>query len=119
MAITITDDQVRTIASKAILEGLSSEERDGLVQKALYDLLNVKEEHSNYYGTRVTPIQRMFAMEMNAVARGIITAFLAKPENLVPITAAVTTAVGKAISDETLIDRLADSIGKALVGNER
>ncbi len=69
MNISISDEQMSTIVSKAIFESLSAEDRDKLIQGAIASLLIP--ERGGVYGSKKSPLESAFLNAASIAAHGL------------------------------------------------
>lgn len=113
--IKLDSDAVQSIIAKALLEELSDEARDGLIQQALVYLISAPK--SAGYSTLTpekSPLQKAFENAAIKVANGYVTELFQKDEFKVRVDAAILKFVNDKLKEDGW---LYDSIGVA-VGNQ-
>ncbi len=73
--LTIDAGTLKTITAKAIIEGISTEAKDELIQKAIENVIAVPEKKG--YGIEVkSALQQAFDQAIVEIARGVVKEFL-------------------------------------------
>jgi hypothetical protein len=75
--IKVDDNVMMSLVSKAILDGLTTEKRDELIQGALKTLL--VEPPTDRYGSKASPLRQIFEEQAQVIARKLIREELDKP----------------------------------------
>lgn len=115
MQLNLNDEQMRSVVTAAILQTISPEQRDTLIQEALKSLLVPKQ--SDYYGTKKTPIQEAFERAAFQVAMRVAEGYFAENETVrAEMEGLVAEAWQKVVGEGRIrvVDRMADAIVVAL-----
>lgn len=120
MNIKLDEEQMRNIVSKAILEGLGTEQKDMLIQGALQYLLSVPDSGNPGFGQRRdgrTVLQKIFDQQLEYYANRICTEYLETGENMQKLRETVIAAVDTHLSNtdtyKDLSQKFASAIGSA------
>lgn len=113
MSIQFSNEMLQQLISKAILEGIPEEQRNGIIQSAVASLLKVPEQPN--YGKRDnrTVLQRAFDDAIRSVAVRVATEEMSKPENIALVSSVVSEAVTTLLSGyerEKLVKNLAEAL---------
>ena len=114
-------DSLATIAAKSILEGITPEHRDELIQGAVASLLEPGE--AKLYGTkRVSPIEAAFRSQTELVLQRMIYDQLLSDGRLKEeldkcFTRALELAFGDDEKKETLAEKMAKAIRCTMLGD--
>lgn len=100
--INFDNETMATIVTKAILEGISDEARDSIIQQAVRSIL-VAVEVNSYTREKKTPLQTAFE---NAVHTNVNNVVRELVENSAEIREKIDTSLGKLLSEyaDTLRD---------------
>ena len=121
MSMQITDEQVRNIVAKTILDALPEAQRAEMLQKAIASILTPAKESYAYGRTPPrTILEEQFQSATAEQVRLIVRDLVATDEVLKGrIREVVTAAVTKALASETLVDTLAQGILHAFTVQDR
>ena len=112
--LNLPDDQMREIVSAAILQTVTTENRDALIAQAIANLLA---PNSSGYGRKESPLQEAFNSAVFNKAKQIVVEALDLDETLnTKIKAIVIEAAEKALSEEKrgeMINSMASAIAAA------
>ena len=104
MKLEISD--MREVVSAAILQKLTEEQRNMLIQQAIAALLTPKEKQ--YGGLGETPLQTAFSQAVFDVARDVVKDQITKdPKFVNTLGTIVTMALAKAMAQDELVDGMA------------
>lgn len=116
--IVFSDEMMRQLVSKAILDGISTEDRTSIITAAVQSLFTVPDRGQYRYGDKRTRIQEAFDDACGHVARVIATEELQKPERRVQIQQLVADAVDVAMNDNMarslIVTKMAGALADAL-----
>ncbi len=122
MSMQITDEQVRAIVAKSILDALPEAQRAEMLQKAIASIITPAKP-SGYSYERNPPrsvLEEQFQSATTEQVREIVRGLVASDEGLKGrIREVVTAAVTKALASETLVDTLANGILNAFTVRDR
>ena len=122
MGMQITDEQVRAIVAKSILDALPEAQRAEMLQKAITSILTPAKP-TGYSFDRSPPrsvLEEQFQSATADQVREIVRGLVAADEGLKGrIREVVTAAVTKALASETLVDTLAQGILNAFTVRDR
>jgi hypothetical protein len=110
------EGQMRAIVTKAILEGIETQQRDLIIQKALEHLLSPA--NPNSYNDKRSKLEEAFETAVRGAMAKIATEELAKPENTERIRTLFAGVVEKAFSEEGQVF-MRDKMVEALAGAMR
>lgn len=116
MQLNVTDEQLQSVITAAILQSLGTEQRDALMTEAIKGLMELKQD--NGYGrSKRTQLQEAFQNAAYTVANKMAREFFEQDENaqaqmkqlvIDAWLAAMTTG------REALVERIASNISKSL-----
>ena len=122
MTMQITDEQVRAIVAKSILDALPQEQRENMLEKAIVsNITPPKDNGHNYYGSKKSSdLEDQFQMAAREQVRDIVRGLVEKDEAVKGrIREVVSAALTKALASDKLVDTLADGILEAFTVRER
>ena len=113
MNISMNEEQMTALVSKAIFDGLTQEAKDEMLQKALRHLMT-KDDRSYGHGPKRTPLEESFQSAAYAVTREIATQKLQTDEAFRSNIEALFAELGRKLFEgplrEKLVERMADSV---------
>lgn len=118
MNISMNEEQMTALVSKAIFDGLTQQAKDEMLQKALRHLMT-KEEKSYGYGPKRTPLEEAFQQSAYAVARQIAEERLAADDTFRSGIEALFVDLGKALFEGPLRAKLVETMADSVVSNLR
>jgi hypothetical protein len=119
MDVKLSDDNMKDIIAKAVIDTLTPESRDELIKTAIKELLTVP--NGTGYGQRKSPLQEAFDAAVRQVAREVAREQIVGNELMASeIKGMVTEAWAKLTTDEhrtKTVERLVDALEKGLTGD--
>lgn len=121
MSMQITDEQVRAIVAKSILDALPEAQRAEMLQKAIASILTpAKESYSYGRNQPRSVLEEQFQSATAEQVREIVRELVSADDGLKGrIREVVTAAVTKALASDALVDTLAQGILNAFTVRER
>lgn len=114
MNISMNEEQMTALVSKAIFDGLTQEAKDEMLQKALRHLMT-KEKSSYGYEPKRTPLEEAFQSAARIVAHETATVKLQSDETFKTNIEALFTDLGKKLFEGPLREKLLESMADAVV----
>lgn len=114
--ISMNEEQMTALVSKAIFDGLTQEAKDEMLQKALRHLMT-KDERSYGYGLKRTPLEEAMQQSAFAVARKIAEDRIASDEGFKANIEALFIDLGKALFESPLRAKLVETMADSVVSN--
>lgn len=112
MTMQLTDDQLRTIVSKAIFDQLEGPKRDEMITKALTQIMTAEKDGYNYGRRQKSDLERAFQDALSNVSRQICEEWIQKRENRVRIEDVIRAAIERSMNDK-LVDKISEAISQA------
>lgn len=119
MDIKISDEQMQSIVSAAVLQAMGTEARDTVMKAAIEYLLTPKSDDRYSYSKPKSPLQRAFENAIEVYAMGAAREWLEEREDArQQIRDLYVAAYQKMVTDyqPDLIDRIAQQMARALSG---
>lgn len=117
MNISMNEEQMAVLVSKAIFDGLTQEAKDEMLQKALRHLMT-KEKPSYGYGQPRTPLEQAYQTAAYDVAQKLVREKLEADEAFKANIEALFVDLGKKLFEgplrEKLVQNMADSVVSGL-----
>lgn len=116
MELKLSDDQLKSLVSEAILNAINQEQRAILIKEAIQHLLQPK-DGSGYHGQRMSPLQDSFNIAVQRVAHDICRDALENNADIKEqIRALVAESFRKALVDErsSTVERVTEGIVRAM-----
>ena len=113
MTMQITDEQVRAIVAKSILDALPQEQREKMLERAIVSIITPpkKDEYGHYGQAKRSDLEQQFEMAARLQVQEIVRELVGKDETIrTRIREVVTAALTKALASEKLVDALADGV---------
>lgn len=121
MDLKITDDQILSIVSSTILATLTPELKEKLISEALIKIITPDVYETPNHGggkQKISSLQRMFLYALEESSRHIVHDLISKDEAIkARLETVARESFMKAISDETVINKISDFIVKALTSS--
>lgn len=119
--LSLSGDHMKDVIAKAILDGMTPEDRNQLITGAVKDFIS-KADNSKY-GLKTTPLEDAFSFAVREVARETIKSKIENDSQLrSQITASVATAIERAFTGENegkMIDAMTDAVSAAFRVQDR
>ncbi len=113
--MNIDDASLKTIVAKAIFDGITPEQRQELMTKAIGQLLTTPQVDRYGGPKQPTPLQSLFEYEVQNMAREAIRErFKTDPEVHTLISGIVTKAIAAMAQDDNIGVEIGNAIAKAL-----
>ena len=122
MTMQITDEQVRAIVAKSILESLGPEVREKMLERAIVSIITPpkKGDYGHYGQDKKSDLETQFEMAARIEVQRIVRELVEKDGTIqARIREVVGGALTKALSSDKLIDTLADGILDAFTVRSR
>jgi hypothetical protein len=114
MRLELSDDQMRAVMAKAILDTVTPEKRDELITKAI-GFLMIPEKTGSYGGQTTSPLERAFQEAARVVAEKLAREALAADTKFAEqITKLFEDVAAKLFANEVR-DKLVDNITSSVV----
>lgn len=118
MQLNVDEKTMQALVAKAMFDGMTQDQRDGLVQKAITGILS---EPANQHD-KTPAIQRLFREQVEVAARNIARERLATDEtfkaNVEKLFAEAAAKVFNNVDNrEAITSALADAMQKAITGD--
>ncbi len=115
----LDEELMAKVASAAILEQISDEDRNGLVAKAVEHLMTPASSRL-YPGLRLTPVQEAFDLGVETAARQIIYRYIQEnpvvKERIIALVAQAFDKIMEPEFREAAAEKMADGLVAALSG---
>jgi len=113
--MNIDETALKTIVAKAIFDGITPEQRQALLTKAINSLLTVPPATVFGSAPKTTPLQDIFENEVRILARDLIKERFKTDPNLPQLVGAIVTkAVAAMSADDNVAREIAHAISRAL-----
>lgn len=119
MTLDLSDEQLNTVVTAAVMQSISGESRDKLVQQAIAELL--KRNNSGRFDNK-SPLENALANAVQSVARTLIEQKLTSDaEFIARIDGLIVDAVRKLTETDrpALVDKMAKSLSAWLTDKDR
>lgn len=113
MNFKFDDDAMRSLMAKAILDTVSAENQQAMLETAVSNFIN-KPDEKDYVKNKRTPLEQAFEYAANDVARKVIEAKFSDDKVFrARVDALVSEAITKAFADENR-DKMLDNMVNAV-----
>lgn len=116
MNISMNEEQMTALVSKAIFDSLTQDAKDEMLQKALRHLMT-KDDKSYGYGPKRTPLEEAFQGAASTVTRRIATEHLENDEAFKMNLESLFADLGKKLFEGPLRAKLVETMADAVVHN--